>query len=245
MNTKKGDTKATTETKKVTKPAQKPKELPTPPKAVEVSVSPKPKERVPPAKEQMPSKGVSKEKKVDTPVSPQAVSVIDIMIENIVTDRELLKEADEEVKAAQDIRREIRSRLDRLYVDIHTLGKYATEEQQARIDACDIDTGQTSLRKVNEIAAKAFELIVNAQDSQMTNGLWYEAYCKELPEGSDKPNYTQFNIKCRGLFNTQKLIRTKKEGVSSRNYVISLNGRIHTKTQVEPQKPLINETTES
>ena len=41
----------------------------------------------------------------------------------------------------------------------------------------------------------------------------------------DAFNYTEFNIKCRSLFNTQRLLRTKSSSGSSRDDIISLNGR--------------------
>lgn len=61
----------------------------------------------------------------------------------------------------------------------------------------------------------------------MTNAQLYDAYVKYLKSKEEAVNYTEFNIKCRSLFNTQRLLR--KKGVdpkSSREDIISLNGRV-------------------
>jgi hypothetical protein len=74
----------------------------------------------------------------------------------------------------------------------------------------------------------AFDIIMKAKDNQMNNGDLYDAYvksCKYKNEEAEK--YSAFNIKCRSLFNTQKLLRKKAvNGASSREDIISLNGRV-------------------
>ena len=56
----------------------------------------------------------------------------------------------------------------------------------------------------------------------------YDGYVKSLKNKEEEAvKYSAFNIKCRSLFNTQKLIRTKgKDPKSSREDIISLNGRV-------------------
>lgn len=50
-------------------------------------------------------------------------------------------------------------------------------------------------------------------------------------------NYTEFNIKCRSLFNTQRLLRKKgSDPKSSRTDIISLNGRVLTPHAEKPEK---------
>jgi len=57
-----------------------------------------------------------------------------------------------------------------------------------------------------------------------------------LENKEEAVNYTEFNIKCRSLFNTQRLLRKKgKDSKSSREDIISLNGRV-TKPQSEKLK---------
>ena len=68
---------------------------------------------------------------------------------------------------------------------------------------------------------------MNAKDNQMSNNQLYDAYVKSLKSKEEAVNYTEFNIKCRSLFNTQRLLRKKgKDQKSSREDIISLNGRV-------------------
>ena len=62
----------------------------------------------------------------------------------------------------------------------------------------------------------------------MENGKLYDAYTKVIKAKKQEPvNYTEFNIKCRSLFNTQRLLRKKgKDAKNSREDIISLNGRV-------------------
>ena len=61
----------------------------------------------------------------------------------------------------------------------------------------------------------------------MSNAQLYEAYVKSLKNKDDAVNYTEFDIKCRSLFNTQRLLRKKgADPKSSCEDIISLNGRV-------------------
>lgn len=73
---------------------------------------------------------------------------------------------------------------------------------------------------------------MKAKGNQLTNAELYDAYAKTFKNQEDALSYTEFNIKCRTLFNTQRLIRKKgKDPKSSKDDIISLNGRV-----VEPSK---------
>ena len=70
----------------------------------------------------------------------------------------------------------------------------------------------------------------------MTNAELYDAYVNSLKNKDEAVKYTEFNIKCRSLFNTQRLLRTKgTDPKSSREDVISLNGQV-LKPQPEKQE---------
>lgn len=67
---------------------------------------------------------------------------------------------------------------------------------------------------------------MKAKDNKLTNAEQYDAYVKTFKNRDDAFNYTEFNIKCRSLFNTQRLLRKKgKDPKSSQDHIISLNGR--------------------
>lgn len=68
---------------------------------------------------------------------------------------------------------------------------------------------------------------MKAKDNTMTNGDLYDAYVKTFKNPEDAFNYTEFNIKCRSLFNAQRLLRSKgKDASNSREDIVSLNGRV-------------------
>ena len=78
--------------------------------------------------------------------------------------------------------------------------------------------------------ARTFELIMKAKGNEMKNGEWYQAYVDTFENPEQAENYTFFNIKCRSLFNTQKLLRKKGSGPkNTREDFISLNGRVNPK----------------
>lgn len=153
-------------------------------------------------------------------------NVVTVLIENISTDQELLKDADNAIEKAKDDKRDITDRLKEYRKDLSVLLKYASEEQRKKIEELgfDLDDSKSSL---NHVAQTAFDLILKAKGNRLTNGDWYEAYVGTQKDESDAVSYTEFNIKCRSLFNTQKLTRTKgKDSKSSKDDMISLNGSL-------------------
>jgi hypothetical protein len=154
-------------------------------------------------------------------------SIVDVLIENIKTDQSLLQEVEAKIETAKDEKQEIVNRQKEQQKDMATLLKYADETQQAKITELGFEFSEPQ-KNVNTIAAVAFDIIIKAKDNQMTNGDLYDGYvksCKDKKE--DFVNYSAFNIKCRSLFNTQKLLRKKgADPKSSRADIISLNGRV-------------------
>lgn len=161
-------------------------------------------------------------------------SIVDVLIENIQTDQGLLQEVEVKITTLKDEKQEIVNRQKEQQKDISTLLKYADEKQQQKIEELGFDFSEEK-RGTNTIAAIAFEIILKVKDNQMTNGDLYDNYvksCKDKNEVAEK--YSAFNIKCRGLFNTQKLLRKKgADPKSSREDIISLNGRVLPKKEVE------------
>lgn len=77
-----------------------------------------------------------------------------------------------------------------------------------------------------------FSNLFNAKDYKLSNEAWHEAYLKTLSVNDKQISYTEFNIKCRSLFNTNKVHRTKgADSKSSKDDVISLNGKPVSKVQ--------------
>jgi len=156
-------------------------------------------------------------------------SIVDVLIENIQTDQNLLQEVEVKIETAKDEKQEIVNRLKEHRKDLSVLSKYADEEQQEKVKALGFEFLESD-SNVNFASSIALDLILKAKDNQLTNEALYQGYVKSLPKEEEPLKYSAFNIKCRTLFNTQKLIRVKsKDSKSSREDIIYLNGR-----QVKP-----------
>lgn len=153
-------------------------------------------------------------------------SIVDTLIENIKTDQELLTQSDLQIEEAKEAKRAVVDRLKDYRRDVSVLLKYADESQQKKIEELGFDFSESE-RGLNPVASLALDILMKAKGNQMTNGELYVAYVKTFKNESDAFNYTEFNIKCRSLFNTQRLLRKKgKDDASSRDNVISINGRV-------------------
>lgn len=154
-------------------------------------------------------------------------SIVDVLIENIKTDQELLQEVEAKIETLKGEKSIIFERLKNLRRDVGVMLKYANETQQAKITELGFDNAEPQ-KSVNTIASVAFDIIIKAKDNQMTNGNLYDDYVKSCQDKKEiAVNYSAFNIKCRTLFNTQKLLRKKgTDPQSSREDIISLNGRV-------------------
>lgn len=153
-------------------------------------------------------------------------NIVDILIENIKTDQNLLAEVETNIEKAKEEKRAIVSRLKDYQKDISVLLKYADNGKKKELEALGFDFSETE-RGMNPVASKAYEIITKVKGNQLTNAELYDAYVKSLKNKDEAVNYTEFNIKCRSLFNTQRLLRKKgSDPKSSRTDIISLNGRI-------------------
>lgn len=86
--------------------------------------------------------------------------------------------------------------------------KYTDDSQQKKIEALGFDLSETE-RGLNAVASTVLDIIMKAKDNQMSNAQLHEAYVKSLKNKEEAVNYNEFNIKCRSLFNTQRLLRKK------------------------------------
>lgn len=153
-------------------------------------------------------------------------SIVDVLIENIKTDQELLKLIDEQIERAKEEKREIVDRLKDYRRDVSVLLKYADDNHRKQIEELGFDFSESE-QGLNPVAQMALDLILSAKGNQMTNEELYNAYANTFKNKEDAFNYTEFNIKTRSLFNTQRLLRKKgKDPKSSRDDIISLNGRV-------------------
>lgn len=156
-------------------------------------------------------------------------SIVDVLIENITTDQKLLDEVDQKVQEVRDEKREVVDRLKDYRKDISVLLKYADQAQRTKIEELGLDFSEHE-HGLNPVASIVLELLMKAKDNQMTNGYLYTSYASTLKDKEDAYSYTEFNIKCRSLFNTQRVLRKKgKDAKNSREDVISLNGRVISK----------------
>jgi hypothetical protein len=161
-------------------------------------------------------------------------SIVDVLIQNIETDQELLLEAEITITGAKEKKAAIAERLKDYRKEIVVILKYANEEQKQQIEALGFDTAESS-NGLNTVATLAMDIIMKAKDTKLNNEVLYNAYVETFENKGDAVNYTEFNIKCRPLFNSQRIIRTKAvDGLSSRADIISLNGTL-LKKEEEPK----------
>ena len=154
------------------------------------------------------------------------VSIVDVLIENIKTDQGLLKTTEEKIDQAKEEKKAIVDRLKNYRRDVSVLLKYADDDRRKQIEELGFDFSESE-RGLNPVASIVLDIIMKAKDNQLTNAALYEAYVKTFKKKEDAFNYTEFNIKCRSLFNTQRLLRKKgKDSKSSKEDIISLNGRV-------------------
>lgn len=153
-------------------------------------------------------------------------NIVESLIQNIKEDQKLLEQADKEIEIAKDSKRVIGDRLKDYRKDILVLQKYANEKQLAKIEELGLDLSESS-RSMNSVATTVLDIIMKAKDNKLTNAELYDEYVASLKNKDEAVNYTEFNIKCRSLFNTQRLLRKKgNDPKSSRTDIISLNGRV-------------------
>ncbi|WP_299884294.1 hypothetical protein [uncultured Lacinutrix sp.] len=168
-------------------------------------------------------------------------TIVDVLIENIKTDQDLLQTVEAKIETAKDEKQTIVNRLKEQQKDISVLLKYADEKQHAKIEALGFSFSETQ-KGLNTIASTAFDLILKAKNNQLTNQELYDGYVNSLKNKDEAVKYSEFNIKCRSLFNTQKLLRKKgSDPKSSKQDIISLNGRVLPKddkvaVKTEPSK---------
>lgn len=154
------------------------------------------------------------------------VSIVDVLIENIITDQGLLEETEVKIETAKDEKAIVVARIKEHQKDISVLLKYVDDVQKEKLEALGFDFSE-SKRGMNEVATKVLDILMKHKDNRMKNGDVYNEYVKTYKKSTDAVNYTEYNIKCRSLFNSQRLIRTKgKDAKNTREDIISLNGSI-------------------
>ncbi len=153
-------------------------------------------------------------------------SIVDVLIENIKTDQALLVQTEAQIEKAKDEKREVVARLKDYRKDVSVLLKYADDERRKRIEDLGFDFSETE-NGLNPIASLVLDIVMKAKDNQVTNADLFNTYSRTVKNDEERLSYTEFNIKCRSLFNTQRLLRKKgKDPKSSREDIISLNGRV-------------------
>jgi len=170
-------------------------------------------------------------------------SIVDVLIQNITQDQALLHQADQKIAEAKEEKVAVVDRLKDYRKELVVILKYATDEQKEKIEALGFDTVENS-NGLNAVATLAFDLIAKAKDNKLTNLEWYNKYVATFKDKEEAVNYTAFNIKCRPLLNSQRLIRTKTNGSSSYEDIISLNGSSSKKKESKDNLEKIKKTSE-
>ncbi|UOY05002.1 hypothetical protein L0P88_13680 [Muricauda sp. SCSIO 64092] len=154
--------------------------------------------------------------------------IIDVLIENIKTDTTILEEVDQKLEPLQQEKRDVMERIKDHKQDVSVLIKYADDQSKEELESLGFVLPYTG--GLNPVASIALEVLVKSKEKKMTNDGLHKAYVKVSQEREQEPvGYSDFNIKCRPLFNSQKFIRTKgKDPKSSKGDIISLTGRVAT-----------------
>jgi hypothetical protein len=149
-----------------------------------------------------------------------------VLISNIKEDQMLLNVLEAKIEESKSEKQIIVNRLKDYRKDVSVLLKYADDSKKKELEELGFSFSETE-RGLNAVASFAYDIIVNAKNNQLTNAELYDAYTKTIKDENERLSYTEFNIKCRSLFNTQRLLRKKgKDPKSSRDDVISLKGRV-------------------
>lgn len=163
-------------------------------------------------------------------------NMVDTLIQNITADQELLKQADQKIADAKQEKSDVADRIKGYRKEAEVFLKYANEDQKKKIEALGFDTAETR-SSLNDVATRALNIIMEAKDHTLTNDELYTIYAGSMENPKDALNYTAFNIKCRPLFNSQRLIRKKAaDGLSSREDIISLNEDLIKKDEIKSEK---------
>lgn len=151
-------------------------------------------------------------------------SIIEQLISNVSKDQALLEQAEERISEAKEEKRNIQNRLKDYQKEVEVVMKYATPEQTKQLEALHVYTSSTK-HGLNTVATTAYDIMLNSKKKSMTNEELYDAYIESLGENAQPVTYTIFNVKCRPLFNNQRLLREKgRDPKSSRTDVIKING---------------------
>lgn len=150
--------------------------------------------------------------------------MIDVLIENITTDLNLLEEVEVKLKPLEVEKREISARIKEHQKDASVLIKYADDKHREQLESLGFYI-PPSITGLNEVAALALEIVGMSKEKKLTNDALYKQYVQTAKQKEQEPvGYAEFNIKCRSLFNTQRLVRTKgKDPKSSRDDIIWAN----------------------
>ena len=164
------------------------------------------------------------------------ITIVDVLIGNIKEDQMLLNVLEAKIEEARVEKQTIVNRLKDYRKDVSVLLKYADDSKKKELEELGFDFSETE-RGLNPIATKVYDIIVKTKGNELTNAKLYDEYVKSLKNKDEAVNYTEFNIKCRSLFNTQRLLRKKgSDPKSSRTDIISLNGRVLTPHAEKPEK---------
>lgn len=151
-------------------------------------------------------------------------NLLDRVIANITEDQIALREQNDLLDKVKSYKKEIVDRIRDSRKDLVTFVKYATPDQLQKLKDLEIDVEDLK-DGVNKVASLALEILEKTPKGELTNGELFEAYQKRFKNKDDALNYTEFNIKCRSLFNSQRLLRKEtKDAKSSREHIISVNG---------------------
>lgn len=155
----------------------------------------------------------------DVPIS----SPVSLLIDHITEDQAILKECDQNIEKAKGDKKKVTDRLRDYRKDAYHLYKFGTPAEQEKLKALgfDMESAQSTL---NPIAQTAMDILTKAK-RKMTCEELHNEYVSGVKVKEDILDYTNFNIKIRSLFHSQRLIQQKvDDGNNTRTDIVYING---------------------
>jgi len=115
-------------------------------------------------------------------------NITTVLIENIKTDQALLAETETKIEEAKEAKRAVVDRLKDYRRDVTTILKYASETEVKQLEDLGFDFSESE-RGLNAVATLAFDIIVKAKDTKLTNDALYQAYVATFKKKEDAFNW--------------------------------------------------------
>lgn len=160
-----------------------------------------------------------------SPPKVEQVDLIDRILTNLQMDFEALDEQKILISSARSFLSEIEGRVKQAMSSLGFLEEFMTDEQLEKLEEMNfsLSTETRSRGNLNEAAQLAWDLLQATEKGEMTREALHQAYEKAAGEGA--LNYSQFNVKIRGLFSSSRLMESiPPDASNTRAHLVRING---------------------